>query len=188
MCVLRAAFARVRVIAGCSGPHGKGRALGRSGLPCRRRLAVQAKGRCAAQSSHRACLGGIPAGGCVAWVLMASVAPRPVPVERSAAQGSQANSLAVSGVPRPALIDQARDAYQPLLAAAGKNVFDVLSSFPFEDEPAQADLDARPDSDEEGAVLGEISPLAESAMRSVVALFRILPGTAVSFEARGLNQ
>jgi hypothetical protein len=119
------------------------------------------------------------------WLRSRSSPPAAAP--RAAHDAQVASAATVTGF-RPALVDEAREAYEPLLVAAGKSLFEALGSFPSEDAPDEDAAGAEPSRDEERTVFGDMGPVAESATRSVVALFRILPGTATSFEARGMNQ
>jgi hypothetical protein len=96
-----------------------------------------------------------------------------------------ASDIATSDA-QPALVDQARETYEPLLAATSEQWASVwgTDSASAQDGAAQhVDDEAEP-----GFELAGIRPVAESASRSVAALLRVLPGSARALGEQGIPQ
>jgi hypothetical protein len=99
-----------------------------------------------------------------------------------------------------ALVDQAREAYEPLINATNESLASVWSALPstFATDTAPSDAATPDDVVFDNAVLDDavldqeladsLRPVAVSASRSVAALLRVLPGTARALDERGISQ
>jgi hypothetical protein len=98
-----------------------------------------------------------------------------------------------SSGPTPALIDQAGQTYEPLLAATAEGLASMLDALPVGSrrsaagsyEPAEQVAAAEPGDNDFAA---GFRPLTASAGRSVAALFRIFPASSNASAERGVNQ
>jgi hypothetical protein len=90
---------------------------------------------------------------------------------------------------QPALVDQARETYEPLLAATSEQWASVWGTAGDDKIPTEAAPAQRADDEADaGFELAGIRPVAESASRSVAALLRVLPGSARALGEQGIPQ
>jgi hypothetical protein len=122
----------------------------------------------------------------VSWLLRS---PSP-----GASQGTQlavADDTATPVISRDendiALVDQARETYEPLISATNESLTSVLNALPDSGDatPNAANLD---DAVLDRDVTSSLGPVAVSASRSVASLLRVLPGSARAIDDRGISQ
>jgi len=92
--------------------------------------------------------------------------------------------------PRPALVDQVSEAYEPYLVATTETLATALGANPPEGEETIAATEASTTAPIvwDGEFAAEIRPVAVSATRSVAALLRVLPGTTRPLDGQGITQ